>query len=138
MKQWIVHYMNKYPDAKVIASENSLDVHLKDGSHAVAVRKNGAGQWVCQSEELGCLFRHDLSPIPKDSRVHKVVEGKVGHDELAEERKEKRNAYLDKYGRVKSCEELKSDGFIFDEKQRFVEKVSSKKSGHEAKKDAKV
>lgn len=121
MKSLIVHYKNKYPGAKVIASEDALDVHLKDGSHAVAMRKNGAGQLVCVSEELGCSDRHDLAPIPKDSRVHKVIDGKIGRDEKAEEREKSREQFLCKAGlKVRSCEELKAEGFEFDEKQRLV------------------
>lgn len=136
MKAWVVHYMNKYPDAKVIASDNSLDVHLKDGTHAVSVVKNGAGQWHDQSAEMGCRDRHDLSPIPKDARCRKVVEGKIGvrrsegkeievlgevigHDDQSEERKKLRVQFMID-GRVLSCDELKSHGFVFCDKQKVV------------------
>lgn len=151
MKSWVVHYKNKYPDAKVMASDNSLDVHLKDGTHAVSVVKNGAGQWVDQSAEMGCRDRHDLAPIPKDSRVHKIVEGKygvrrdssgkemdvlgpvIGFAEEAEERKVKREKFV-KDGRVLSCDELKAHGFLFCEKQNLVKEGSFDKKA-DAKKE---
>lgn len=124
MKSWIVHYKNKYPGAKVQSSESALDVYLGD-HHVVALRKDGAGGWADHSEEMGCRDRHDLAPIPKDARVHKVVDGKVGFDELAEERKQKCRRFV-KDGRVLSCDELKKHGFQFDEKQRVVAEPQAK------------
>lgn len=118
MKSWIVHYKNKYPGALVVAGEDYLDVHFGD-EHLIALRKDGAGMWVDMSAEFGCSERHDLAPIPRDSRVHKVVEGKVGFDELHEERKAKRSEFLD--GRkVVSMSELKAKGYEFDEKGRVA------------------
>lgn len=88
MKPWVVHYRNKYPGGSVHASETAIDVYNADGEHCVALRKNGAGQMVCQSKELGCKDQHDLSPIPKDARVHKLyADGSVGMSEEAAERK---------------------------------------------------
>ena len=94
MLSWVVHYKNKYPGSRVVQSENALDVYDASGEHVVALRKNGAGQMVCESEKYGCVDRHDLAPIPKDSRVHKVQDGKVGFDEKAESRKESRKALM--------------------------------------------
>lgn len=138
MKSWVVHYKNKYPDSRVVASDNSLDVYLKDGTHAVSIVKNGAGQWADQSAEMGCRDRHDLAPIPKDSRVHKVVEGVIGYrkeastgaeipvmgpvigfDDKAEERKAARQKFMHE-GRVLSCDELKKHGFLFCDKQNVL------------------
>ncbi len=82
-----VHYINKYPGGQVKASGDSIDVYSKDGAHRVALRKNGAGQWQCESETMGCSDRHDLSPIPKDSRIFKLCKtGKVIRSEEADER----------------------------------------------------
>lgn len=114
-----MHYMNKYPGARIHASDDALDVFLGD-RHVVAIRKDGAGSIVDRSEELGCRDCHCLSPIPKDSRVHKLMpDGKIGQDELAEERRVKGRRFV-KDGKVLSCEELKKHGFQFDEKQKFV------------------
>lgn len=86
MKSWAVHYKNKFPGSQVLHSEESLDV-FKDGEHLVAVRKI-AGSWMDKSEELGCKFKHDLAPIAKDARIHKLdKDGKIGLDEMHEERK---------------------------------------------------
>lgn len=134
MKSWVVHYKNKYPDSRVVASDNSLDVYLKDGTHAVSIVKNGAGQWIDQSAEMGCRDRHDLAPIPKDSRVHKVVEGCIGFDEKAEERKAARQKFMHE-GRVLSCDELKKHGFQFCDKQK-LEKEGSIGAAPKAEKKA--
>jgi hypothetical protein len=87
MKSWIAHYRNKYPKGSVQASDSAIDVYDAEGGHRVALRKNGANQMVCVSEELGCIDRHDLSPIPKDARVHKLYpSGMIGLSEEHEER----------------------------------------------------
>ena len=87
MKSYVVHYKNKYPGGSVRADESSIDVYCKGGKHRVALRKNGAGQWVDCSEELGCEDRHCLAPIPKNARVHKLfADGKIGKSEEAAER----------------------------------------------------
>lgn len=121
MLSYIAHYRNKYPGGQVQASEHSLDVYDAEGRHVVALRKDGAGQWMDKSEEFGCEHAHCLSPIPKDARVHKIVDGKLGLDEYAEERMEFSKAFAED-GRVPSCDELKKDGWRFDEKQRVVQK----------------
>lgn len=97
MKSFVVHYKNKYPGAKVSHSDDSLDVYSADGSeHYVALRKNGAGQILDVSEEMGCRDRHDLAPIPKAARVHKLhADGRIGLDEQAEERRESQQALAD-------------------------------------------
>lgn len=110
--------MNKYPGARIHATDVALDVFLGD-RHVVAVRKDGAGGMVDVSAELGCRDAHCLAPIPKDARVHKIVEGKIAQDELADERRVKGRRFV-KDGKVLSCEELKKHGFQFDEKQRVV------------------
>lgn len=122
MKSLYVHYINKYPGGRVIQSESSLDVYSQSGEHVVAMRKNGAGQMVCVSEEYGLRDRHSLEPIPKESRIFKVRDGKVALDEKAEERKESMKAFLcPQHGdKVLSCEELKALGHRFDEKQRQI------------------
>lgn len=90
MKSLIVHYKNKYPNAQVTGSEDRLDVFSVHGKHLVALRKNGAGQIVDFSEQLGCEERHDLSPIVKESRLKKLCAktGCIINDELCDERAE--------------------------------------------------
>lgn len=87
MKSLVVHYKNKYPNGRVEASEDKLDVYCSDGVHRVALRKGGDGQLKDQSAEMGAVDGHDLSPIPKNTRAHKLhADGKIGLDELAESR----------------------------------------------------
>ena len=122
MKSWMVHYKNKYPGGRVQSSENSLDVFSASGEHVVAMRKNGAGQMVCVSEEMGLRDSHDLAPIPKDSRVHKMVGGKISKDDKHEERMKLKDKFLcpDRKDMVLSCADLAKAGMSFDEKQKLV------------------
>ena len=46
MKQWHVHYMNKYPQGRVHSSDSSMDVFDSEGVHCVALRKDGGGNLV--------------------------------------------------------------------------------------------
>lgn len=86
-KPFHVHYLNKYPGGNVITRDDSIDVTCVMGKPRIALRKNGAGQWVDQSAEYGCLDRHDLAPIPRDSRVFKLTrEGDIQPDERAQDR----------------------------------------------------
>jgi hypothetical protein len=113
--------MNKYPGGQVRESGESLDVWNKDGEHVIAIRKNGAGQLVDCSEEMGLRDRHDLAPIPKQARCYKMVDGKVSRDDQYEARLEERKKYLcpEKKDVVLSCAELeKKYGKRFDEKQK--------------------
>ena len=123
MKAYAVHYKNKYPKALVEFSDEKLDVYAQDGDHLLALRKNGAGQVVDMSEEFGLAERHDLSPIPKDSRCWKLsADGKIVKDEKHEERSKAREAYMSGE-KVLSCLELeKAKGMKFDDKQVRLEK----------------
>lgn len=120
MKSLVAHYKNKYPGSHVQVSESALDVYSQDGEHLIALRKNGAGQWNCESEAYGCPERHDLAPIPKDARLYKIVEGKLALDDQHAERREKRQAFL-KDGKILSIDELKKLGHKFDEAGRHLE-----------------
>lgn len=121
MKQWVVHYMNKYPKAHITSSESSIDVYDAEGNYCVALRKDGGGNFVDRSEEMGCKDRHDLSPIPKESRLYKVSkEGHISKDEKFESRDKLKKQFM-KGSKVSSCEELTAEGFSFDEKQRMLQ-----------------
>lgn len=89
MKSLLVHYKNKYPDAKVTLSAGSLTVE-QDGKMLVYMERNAHGQFVCKSEEYGCEEAHDLTPIAKECRhlglckeSHKVIKDSK-HDERKE------------------------------------------------------
>jgi len=132
MKSWKVHYMNKYPGGHCESSECCFKAYDKDGKLRVALEKGGDGGWHDRSEEYGLSCRHDLSPIPKDSRVHKVVDGKIGRDDLGDERESLREEFM-KDGKVLSCEELSKKGFAFDDKQKVSRRPAAK-----AEKEAKA
>lgn len=86
-KAAIAHYKNKYPKGKIFADETHLDVWDEDGNHAVSLRKDSFGRWVCRSSQHGCLDRHDLAPIPKDSRAWKLyIDGEIRPSEEYDER----------------------------------------------------
>lgn len=121
-KSWYVHYMNKYPKAQIKASDDSLDVFTKNGEHLLAVRRDGAGGWHCKSEELGARDRHDLSPIPKEARLYKVVDGKIVKDDKYDERAKLAHKFACPVlkDKVLSCDELKKLGWAFAENQAFM------------------
>lgn len=119
MKQWHVHYMNKYPQGRVSASDSAMDVYDSEGVHCVALRKDGGGNLVDRSEELGCKDRHDLSPIPKDARLYKLdpKSGYIVKDEKFDERKDKVKSFM-VGSKVGACKEDLLE-MSFDEKQRL-------------------
>lgn len=120
MKSLVVHYKNKYPGGRVSLSDSALDVYSADGDLCVSLRKNGAGQWVDQSDEMGARDKHCLSPIPKQSRVFKLhADGKIGRDEKHEERS-KFAGKLEREGRILSCEEYIAEGFVIDKEHSIV------------------
>lgn len=128
MKSYTLHYRNKYPKGHVQSTENAVDVYDHEGNHCVALRKNGAGQWIDESAAQGCLDKHDLAPIPKDSRLFKeeskdgVMTGRIIKDEKYDERTSKIDQFLDESDRfVMSCDDLKKKGFEFDEKQKVTQ-----------------
>lgn len=123
MKSWHAHYMNKYLGGYCEESDTSFKVYNGEGKLVVALAKGGDGGWHDKSEEMGLSGKHDLSPIPKDARVHKIVDGKIGRDEEADEREELRNEF-ERDGVILSCEELKKEGYAFDEKQRVTRRPS--------------
>ncbi len=94
MLSWVLHLKNKYPGGRVSDSDNAIDCYDASGEHVVALRKNGAGQWQDESEKYGLSDRFCLAPIPKDSRVHKLVDGKIALDDKAAHRMEKRKGLL--------------------------------------------
>lgn len=118
MKSLQVHYKNKYPGGDVEMSDDKLDVYDSEGQRRLSLRKNGGGAMVDVSEELGLPDRHDLSPLPKQSRLFKVRDEKIVKDELYSQRVEKLERYCDESGRVMSCEELQKAGKMrFDKDQ---------------------
>lgn len=115
MKSWVVHLMNVFIGAQVIATETAIDV-IVNGAQHLAMRKGGDGHWYDASAELGLPGRFSLAPIPKEARVYKLLpDGSIGLDEHAAERKKLRDAFrCKKSGHVLSCEELEAQGFVFD------------------------
>ena len=109
-QSYIAHYKNKYPKGQVKASDSSLDVWDRDGEHVVALRKDGAGQWKCVSKEVGARDEHDLSPIPKEARVHKLYkDGRIAPSEEAAERKEHASKLADEHGgKIPSIDEIEA------------------------------
>ncbi len=113
-KSAVVHLKNKYPGSIVLADDHSIDVHDADGTHRVAIKKNGAGMWVDQSAEMGCSDRFCLAPIPKQARVHKLfADGRIGRSEEADDR-EASAAKIQVAGRVPSIAEFVKAGSIVD------------------------
>lgn len=121
-KSWHVHYLNKYPGGSVRSSGSGMDVYNAEGEHVVALRQNGAGQLLDESEALGLRDRHDLAPIPKEARVYKIKDGKIGKSEEFEDRMAARENHVcpERGDVVLSCEDWKKHGKSFDEKQKVI------------------
>lgn len=60
---WKKHYQAKFPGGRVHLTENTFDVHCKDGHHQVKMEKSGAGIWQDRSVEHDCVSRHDGEPV---------------------------------------------------------------------------
>lgn len=120
MKHLVVHYKNKYPDCHVDHSDDKLDVHGAEGL-LVSLRRDGSGMIVDKSAENGASDKHDLSPIPKDARVHKLYEsGKMGLSEESEKRKlAVKKLHVD--GKILSINEYKTLGYEFNDKGEVKE-----------------
>lgn len=125
MKSIFIHYKNKYPKGHIDFSGDRLDAFNEEGEHCVALRKNGAGMVYDASAEFGCKDRHDLSPIPKMSRLYKAdAQGLLMKVEEYESRVKAMPEFMDG-SRVMSCEELMAKGYEFDSKQ-LVTKAPTK------------
>lgn len=123
LRSLFVHYRNKYPKARVMHSDQGLDVISSDNELLLALRKNGAGQVIDAQALMGARDAHDLSPLPKDARAYKLF--KDGHIGQAEEYSS-RVAFAAEIAvkdRVPSCEELSAAGWEFDDKQRVVKRA---------------
>lgn len=106
MHPYVAHLRNKYPQGRVDYRDDAIDAYDAKGEHRVALRKNGAGQMLDVSKELGLSDVFCLAPIPKESRVHKFKNGILGLDELAAERLPQALKLAEKDGRVPSIDEL--------------------------------
>lgn len=118
MKSWIVHYQNKYPGGRVESSDSQMSVYCASGKLRVRLEKNGAGQWLCKSEEHGADDKHCLAPIPKNARARKLYQDghgiRIGKSEEHQERSSKASS-LAVSGRILSIEEYKARGVKFDD-----------------------
>lgn len=122
MKSMHVHYLNKYPGGSVECSDDRLDAYDSKGRHCVALRRDGAGGLQDRSSEFGLPHCHDMSPIPKESRLYKFKEGKIQPDEKFEERSKMVSDFVVD-GRVLSCEQLRLEkSMSFDRDHSLMSK----------------
>jgi len=114
MKAFAVHYLNVFCLGVVHFTEDRLDAYDRLGKHRVSLRLGGNGLVVDAGKENGASDAHDLSPIPKNCRVHKLhADGSVGLDELAESRREV-SAAVARDGKILSIEAYKALGYEVD------------------------
>lgn len=120
MKSWIVHYKNKYPGGLVLASEQSINVYCNRGVHRVSMQRDGHGNMVCVSEELGLRDGHSLDPIPKNSRVWKLyASGKIALSEEGKDRLVDARSMMVE-GRIPSIAEFKALGAGVDQQGNLL------------------
>lgn len=121
MKSFAVHYKNVFPGGRVEFSESHLDAYDADNIHRIALRVGGGGRVLDKGEELGATDVHDLSPIPKNARVHKLFEsGRIGLAEESTERAAIAGKICDDTGKVLSIDAYKKVGVEFDAKGNIV------------------
>lgn len=127
----VVHYKNKYPKARVEHNEDQLNVYAQDGTLLVALKRGGGGALVDVGEQLGAKDKHDMSPLPKNARVHKLtVDGKIALDELHAERRPEARAIADQFGgKVPCIPSLKKKGYEFDGDSLVMSQPQSNASG---------
>ncbi len=107
-KSFIVHYKNKYPNARVEYSDNHLQVLSKDGEVLVSLRRGGGGSLIDFQKQDGAKYAHDLSPIPKNTRVYKLThEHEIEKDEESQDRSVIAKHFCDTLGYVPSIEECR-------------------------------
>ncbi len=126
MKSLAVHYMNKYPGGQVNHTEHTLDVYDNQGVLSVSLRRDGHGKIVDQSQDLGAIDKHDMCPIPKNSRVHKICAetGRIKLDEKAAERKKAARA-IEVDGKILSLKEYAAlPDYVVDEKGNVTKKAA--------------
>ena len=126
LKPWIVHYKNKYPNCEVQGDDDTMDI-IVDGKVRVALRRNGAGQWVDCSAELGAPDRHCLEPLPKACRFMKLYkDGTIGKSEEFDDRFPIANKIAGQFGgRVPS--EIQLVKFDKERKEEEAKKASAPK-----------
>lgn len=134
MKSLIVHLRNKYPECRVEASSSSISVRDEQGELVVLLQKSAHGAFEDVSEEYGASDKFDLSPIPKEARIHKLgKDGKIGKDELHEERVKSSKEILEYYGKIPSIEQLRKDSNYDDHQGKVVlRKKEAKKQEKQA------
>lgn len=92
----VAHYKNKFPKCQVNSGDHGLDVYSADGKHLVCMQKNGAGQLVDRSKEMGCFEEHDLNPLKKAGRCYKLYADGVYLSEEYRERRDEVKAEIEK------------------------------------------
>lgn len=112
MKPYVAHYMNKYPNGTVDSDgETYLRAYDAKGKLRVVLGE-AAGSVQDRSKALGCPDSHDLSPIPKDTRVWCDKSEGIERHQDADARQVIAEAVAAQYdGRVPSVEEMAGDHF---------------------------
>lgn len=116
MLPFVVHYKNKYPGCHIDHSEDHLNVYDQEGNLQVAIKRGGGGALVDLGEQLGAADKHDVSPIPKNTRVYKLTaDNKIQLDEKHAERRLVAKALAGEFGgKVPCIKSLKDKGYEFD------------------------
>lgn len=110
LKSLVVHYKNKYPTARVESGENHISVISKEGELLVSVKRGGGGVIIDSQKNDGAKYAHDMSPIPRNTRVWKLTTAhEVEKDEEAAERLPTAKMFEEELGFVPSIEQCKKD-----------------------------
>lgn len=72
LKSLYVHFLNKFPSAKVELGETSVAAYSPSGELLMHVSKNGLGVEVDSGRDRGAKYAFCNSPIPKEARHKKL------------------------------------------------------------------
>ena len=109
MKSYIVHLQNKYPGARVMASDSSVVAYDQEGNALAAVAKDGNGVWGDAKRDIGARDSFSLDPMPKNARFRKLFDdGSIGDSEEAKVRKPIAQSLASDFGCVPGLAEIKA------------------------------
>jgi hypothetical protein len=108
LKSVHVHFLNKFPSAKVVRGDNYVAVYAPSGSLIMRAGINAHGVMVDQQLEHGAMLPLCISPIPKDARRIKLFkDGTIRQAEEFDARNDYARALEAKHGYVPSEVQLK-------------------------------
>lgn len=133
LKSLYVHFLNKFPSAKVELGESSVAAHSPSGELLMHASKNGLGVVVDSGRDRGAKYPLCNSPIPKEARHKKMFkDGSVRDAEECAARRPHALALEKEHGYV-PCELQMKHRQQVESEIEVTERVASKDVDAEGK-----